>query len=1393
MAWWNKSRQILVGFVTIGLVLFGLNNSAMAVGPNNLECVDVDGHVICPDLYCTTGTITCDPDIKQCYCQPSVLNAAETESNAYCELATGSEIMFEKDSKGGVTRIILRKGIWGAIAKQLGRIYGSKSSGADENNYNINTEKGELYFLPQDGDKNDTTRYYSSNFLNLLRNDGWKALEKDFKDFYGYDPELNVWGLLFGQLGGWTEKDTTPDILRTAGSIGVGFYANIEEGSDSGFIYNQTFEVTYGENRQACGAHVLEDGQTFFQKSTGLGDVDNVSKTACVGVPDLLVKLILPVNNKNNSVKAGSIEKGLLARAQLTRTCVGFQVKEGVLFAGNTATELNDPFALAGELIVPFGVQRPVYQTYVENQYMGKIFGADEDKEDRRGKVDEVVKKCQVCQDLIGAGQVAPPYCDLCSGEVTSQLRDNPSKPYSSIVATELKNNNCQVITPSFGNISDNYYTPSHNSNTAKPSNSNRTEAELNKSLPGSITKICETEFGNNEQSRLSCKANGLQCYIERISPNLKGKDICAFMDKKESLRRGRWIFCPVLKTEVKAADSVQELIKELFNISPNLFSDTRITSLWQNFRDIANIVLVIIFLILIISQVTGLGLSNYQIKTYLPKVLVSALLVNLSFIVVQVGVEISNILGDGIAGLINGIAQKITNADASNFEALVFKSSGSVLIMAGILALALPVLLVVVISIITLLVILSLRKVLLVLLIVIAPLAFAGLGAPGLEKLVKSWWKTFIGILALYPIVQMVYASAQLTRLLMSGVSTSASGTATLMKIVAATLPYVAIVTIPFIVKSLFSSMSKLTASLTSGISSIGGMAKTRASIHAKNSYARQSINTHIGKSIGNVMTGDTARRRRKGKGRLLGNQNTKTSQMLNFISYGAGRNLSNQRRSAEQTSINSMMGLVGDDVVLLKALMHDQGKRGALYKNLNRAQQNQYDLIINQTHGLRHFNAAAPVLLAKNGITDQKLYQKAMDNAADSGVSKNVFIGLTYGTAKNAGDVEVMGIVKSHMTIKSRTIIASNIISSASKRLEITATLRRHIIENGGNLGLGLLMSSTKLRNKVVPRKIDQDILSEISTLSKRDLLTAAIDAESSVKDFDRDLITDGLTRLATDSPHYVVNAGGEMVAEADEEKSHVNYVASALELVNQNLADNGEKGQPPIKVDDLKIRIENNTKKLFANNNKTAPPENWSEDRSENRPPTKYDFDITYNKEITAVPFDMYYSKLLDETRTSDRMIGSTTTHNALEKIVEKLKDPSNFADLSDPVTEFYNKRLGTSTPKNNNVTKHEMFSFGRNWNHMPPSLQTKLAVPIVEHIFGSMEKSLNQELKRKHSERRDPNPFVSLADMGPAYRENLMFAIFGVRNMDDAENLGPIGMFRLIGIEPDEVER
>src|SRR5690606_36458353 len=107
------------------------------------------------------------------------------------------------------------------------------------------------------------------------------------------------------------------------------------------------------------------------------------------------------------------------------------------------------------------------------------------------------------------------------------------------------------------------------------------------------------------------------------------------------------WIICPVTTWIASAMDALYDiLVGFLTGGALSTDRDSAMYYMWGLVRNIANIVFIIGFLIIIYSQITSVGLSNYGIKRLLPRILIAAVLVNISYWIVALAVDLSNVIG---------------------------------------------------------------------------------------------------------------------------------------------------------------------------------------------------------------------------------------------------------------------------------------------------------------------------------------------------------------------------------------------------------------------------------------------------------------------------------------------------------------------------------------------------------------------------------------------------------------------------------------------------------------------------------------------------------------------------------------------------------------------------
>lgn len=268
------------------------------------------------------------------------------------------------------------------------------------------------------------------------------------------------------------------------------------------------------------------------------------------------------------------------------------------------------------------------------------------------------------------------------------------------------------------------------------------------------------------------------------------------------------WIVCPLIEGAAGLITAFyNNLIEPFLQIDVGIFAGTRTGGLggeyqahnglfgtWQTFQVLANIVFVGVFIFIIFSQITGFGIDNYGIKKVLPKLIVGAIMINASFLICQLAVEVSNILGMGVKNIFLGLDTGINTlqVEGTNVTSHLSSDVSLALIVAivvllakgGVLTLdklAIPVLLtfiIIIVSIFFLFAVLAIRQALVIMLVVISPLAFVCYMLPNTKKIFDRWFKLFQGALLAYPIASaMVFGGQAAGKIILSANTTGTSG----------------------------------------------------------------------------------------------------------------------------------------------------------------------------------------------------------------------------------------------------------------------------------------------------------------------------------------------------------------------------------------------------------------------------------------------------------------------------------------------------------------------------------------------------------------------------------------------------------------------------------------
>lgn len=232
------------------------------------------------------------------------------------------------------------------------------------------------------------------------------------------------------------------------------------------------------------------------------------------------------------------------------------------------------------------------------------------------------------------------------------------------------------------------------------------------------------------------------------------------------------WVICPVVNTLASMSEGARaRLVKMLTVDTKSILGDTSegsVYSYWSKIRDYANILFVIFFLFVIYSQITGYGLDNYGIKRMLPKLIIGVIVVNASFYICGLLVDLSNVVGSSAFNFISTAAVGGMPAGDWNDSDQGWISgiaAGALLLTVGYFALAtvISVLLFVVITAVTTIFLLGVREAIIILCTVISPLAFAAMIMPNTEGFYKKWWNVFKASLMVFPMVGLVYGASNL------------------------------------------------------------------------------------------------------------------------------------------------------------------------------------------------------------------------------------------------------------------------------------------------------------------------------------------------------------------------------------------------------------------------------------------------------------------------------------------------------------------------------------------------------------------------------------------------------------------------------------------------------
>ncbi len=247
----------------------------------------------------------------------------------------------------------------------------------------------------------------------------------------------------------------------------------------------------------------------------------------------------------------------------------------------------------------------------------------------------------------------------------------------------------------------------------------------------------------------------------------------------QDSLGAIGWLVCPTTGKISEAVDWLYEKIEDILVINPVEMKDgSPIYEIWKYMRGITNIVFIIFCLVMVYSQLTGVGITNYGLKKTLPKLIVAAILVNLSFVICSLAVDVSNIVGSGLRDVFTSVEESaVSSMNVSAGSGLrlsemystmaggsaVALGAGMIAFETGAIWMLIPTVLGAIVAVVTGLVTIALRQAVVALLIMIAPLAIIAYMLPNTEQWFKKWKSLLTRMLVFYPMFSLLFGASSL------------------------------------------------------------------------------------------------------------------------------------------------------------------------------------------------------------------------------------------------------------------------------------------------------------------------------------------------------------------------------------------------------------------------------------------------------------------------------------------------------------------------------------------------------------------------------------------------------------------------------------------------------
>ena len=331
------------------------------------------------------------------------------------------------------------------------------------------------------------------------------------------------------------------------------------------------------------------------------------------------------------------------------------------------------------------------------------------------------------------------------------------------------------------------------------------------------------------------------------------------------------WVICPTMRTIARMADKGFTYInKNSLSLNYQLFGNTGKTfQAWEVMRNIANLLFVAIFLYIIYGYLIGRTGGTYSFKRLLPRMIIIAILVNSSYYIGAIFIDIANILGDSLWDILKNIygngspvlplggsANPLMDGNLTKMTAAALGNTMMVWVLLPPIA-AVTITIAVICAAAVILIIM--RETIIATLILASPVLIVLQLMPNMERVSSQAMRIFLQLLMLYPIIALLLGTGQIVSLAAGSWNGPAAlyggGTGNILPdLVAAAAAVVPILGIWFIFKHMSSIMSAAGTRLSANIAGRRGSKNEEKARVTGNATAGATGNKNTGGLLGSL-----------------------------------------------------------------------------------------------------------------------------------------------------------------------------------------------------------------------------------------------------------------------------------------------------------------------------------------------------------------------------------------------------------------------------------------------------------------------------------------------------------------------------------------------------------